>query len=106
MFRQSFPDLGLSLERGTENVPDDGRYHLSIHGEIVESFGAERSALKAYETLRQRLIIETGWSPDSTTPGKDELLARARAEADARAVQRESTRDKRANRTRKGGPGR
>lgn len=106
MFRQQFPALGLSLECGTDAVPTDGKYHLLVHGEVVKTFTSERSAMREYDALRKRLIAETGWRPEYTPPSREELWSRIRTEADAKAVQRESSQSKRANRTRKGGPGR
>lgn len=106
MFRVEFPALGLSLERATEAVPQDGMYHLLMQGKVVESFAKERPAIRAYEDLRQRLIQETGWTPDRPPPDRTDMLRRLRQELDARAVQAESSRSKHANRTRKGGPGR
>lgn len=105
MYRQRFPALALSLERGTEDVPDDGRYHLLVHGEVVESFARERPAVSAYEAMRKRLIAETGWTPESEPPSRDEVLARLRAEWDVRAVQADASRSKRAKAVRKGGKG-
>lgn len=105
MYRQRFPALALSLERGTEDVPDDGRYHLVVHGEVVESFPRERPATTAYEEMRRRLIAETGWTPELAPPSRDEVLARLRAESDVKAVQADSSRSKRAKAVRKGGKG-
>lgn len=105
MYRQHFPALGLALEQGTDDVPDDGRYHLSVHGEVVESFVRETAAVKAYDETRKRLIEETGWTPASIAPTKDEVLARLRSEMDVRAVQADASRSKRAKAVRRGGKG-
>jgi hypothetical protein len=36
---------GLSVEKGTDRVPDDGKYHLLVDGEIVLSTTVEALAL-------------------------------------------------------------
>lgn len=56
VFRQSFPAANLSLERATENVPDDGRCHLIVNGEIVKSFRSEKAAQAEYQTLRRAYL--------------------------------------------------
>jgi hypothetical protein len=38
-YRQSIPDLSLSIERSTEATPDDGKFHIIRHGEIVGPTG-------------------------------------------------------------------
>lgn len=105
VYRQAFPALGLSIEQGTENVPDDGRYHLLVHGETMNHFPNEAAALRGYEEARRRLIKETGWVPSSPAPKRDEILARLRAEMDLRAVQADASRSKKAKATKKGGKG-
>jgi len=57
-FRQSFPAAGVSLERGTENVPDDGRFHLVVDGKVAESFRSEKQAQQRYQELRQAYLSE------------------------------------------------
>jgi hypothetical protein len=51
MFRQTIPALGLSIEAATENVPDDGRYHVLDAGVILRSFKSLRGATIAYRRL-------------------------------------------------------
>lgn len=106
LFKQEFPALELSLERGTDRVPHDGHYHLVVAGQVVSSHASEGAATKEYARLRARLIEEVGWNPSSAPVSRDVLLNRLRLEADAHGVLAESTRNKRANRTRKGGKGR
>ncbi len=58
-YRRSVPSTGLSIERHTENVPHDRKFHLLRDGEIVLSFTSER---KAVETLHE-LLDELGYEP-------------------------------------------
>jgi hypothetical protein len=46
------PKYGLSLEKGTDGVPDDGRYHLLVDGEIVLSTTVEALALAEMEEVK------------------------------------------------------
>ncbi|MBI2954825.1 MAG: hypothetical protein HYY30_10965 [Chloroflexi bacterium] len=57
-FRQSFPAANLSLERATENVPNDGRFHLMLNGKIVKSFRFEKAAQAEYRALRKAYLDE------------------------------------------------
>jgi len=55
-FRQSFPAANLSLERATENVPDDGRFHLIVDGVIVKSCRSRKAAQAEYQALRKAYL--------------------------------------------------
>lgn len=57
-FFQSFPVAGISLERATENVPDDGRFHLLVNGKIIGSFRSEKQAQGCYQELRHAYVSE------------------------------------------------
>lgn len=46
--------LRLSVEKGTDNVPDDGRYHVFADGEIVLSTRVEAAAVAEFEELREQ----------------------------------------------------
>lgn len=59
LYRRFVPGTGLSVERHTENVPLDRRFHLLKDGEIIHSFTSER---KAVESLH-RLLDEIGYEP-------------------------------------------
>ena len=58
-YRQYIPDLELSIERATSDVPNDGKYYVR-HGRMI---------LGAYKTLKQarehfkRIVAETGYKP-------------------------------------------
>jgi hypothetical protein len=45
---------GVSIERGTPEVPDDGRYHVVVDGEIVLSTNVEAAALAEFEDIREQ----------------------------------------------------
>ena len=65
-YRQSIPDLGLSIERGTEATPDDGKYHLIRDGQSLGSF---RALKRAQEVFRQ-VVQESGYKPTPSTPAR------------------------------------
>lgn len=44
---------GVTVERGTDSVPNDGRYHVLLDGEIVLSTKVEAAALAVYEEHRE-----------------------------------------------------
>lgn len=50
------PSLNLSVEKGTSNVPDDGRFHVVKDGQIVASYKLFAPAEKRY----RQLINEAG----------------------------------------------
>jgi hypothetical protein len=56
--------LGLSLGRGTEDVPDDGRFHVVRDGVVVYASDSEKDALREYRQLRDRLLPPTERSVD------------------------------------------
>jgi hypothetical protein len=43
---------GLSVEKGTDRVPDDGQYHFLVDGEIVLSTTVEALALAEMEEAK------------------------------------------------------
>jgi hypothetical protein len=61
-YRHYLPALDLSIERYTNRVPADGKYHLVQKGNIIGSF---RSRKQAEEKFHQ-LVEESGYKPDST----------------------------------------
>lgn len=65
-YRQSIPDLGLSIERATEAAPDDGKYHLILHGQSLSSY---RSLKRAQEAFR-KFVQESGYQPTFPVTGK------------------------------------
>jgi len=49
VYRQSNLKANVALERGTENVPNDNRYHLLVDGKPVQSFRTLKEAKEVYE---------------------------------------------------------
>jgi hypothetical protein len=85
---------GLSVEKGTEQVPKDGRYHLLIDGEIVLSTPVEALALAELEEAKAA----------RQAPGR-ELLKREMAAIDVRAFLAVSHAEKLGRDRKKGGRG-
>ena len=61
-YKQYVPGFHLSLERGSDSVSADGRYHILQNGQIVASF---RMLKKAQEKLRE-LAKQAGYMPEET----------------------------------------
>lgn len=59
IYRHYVPNIGLSVERNTDNVPDDGRFHIVKGKKVIQSF---RSRKLAEEKFRQ-LLKESGFKP-------------------------------------------
>jgi hypothetical protein len=100
MFRQAVPNLGLSLEMGTDAVPDDGMYHVLLNGEPVLSTASKRKALARYKELREELAGDYERTPPHD---RQELLRKLKADAEIRAVLAASSNAKRAHATYKRG---
>ena len=58
-FKQYIPDIGLSIEKNTENVPQDNKYYLIHKGKIIESF----KTLKLAEVRFKEKVKEIGYKP-------------------------------------------
>lgn len=56
VFRQSFPAANLTIERATENVPNDGCLHLIVNGVIVKSFRSKKAAQTEYQERRKAYL--------------------------------------------------
>lgn len=75
------PRIALSLEQGTEAVPDDGRYHLVRAGSVITSFKQQAQALRAYRAERDRLLVAAGVQLEAPV-AEAEVLRRQIAEAE------------------------
>ena len=64
-YRQAVPAIGLSLERSTGRVPDDGCYYVLLRGELK---GRHRT-LKPAKIQYKDLLAASGWEPARTTGG-------------------------------------
>jgi hypothetical protein len=58
-YRQGIQAIDLFIERGTERVPADRRYHLVRQGTIVASFRTLRGAQRCY----RQLLEASGYVP-------------------------------------------
>jgi hypothetical protein len=70
------PDLELSIERSTENVPADGQWHLLRAGVEVGSF----RSLKAAQARWRQIVRDSGWKPAQREVDRDEARRREQAE--------------------------
>jgi hypothetical protein len=57
-YKHYIPDLGLSIEKNTENVPQDGKYYLLREGQIVRAF----RTLKKAEVAFREMVAEAGYT--------------------------------------------
>lgn len=85
---------GLSVEKGTDGVPDDGRYHVLVDGEIVLSTPVEALALAEMEEAKA-----------ARQAAGRELLQREKAAFDVRAFRAANYAEKQTRDQRKGGRG-
>jgi len=74
MYRQLNERAGISIEQGTDKVPDDNKYHVIQDCKIVGSF----RSLKQAEVVYRKLVTEKNLPPLSTEkkPSKEELAKR------------------------------
>ncbi len=84
----------LSVEKGTENVPDDGRFHVLADGEIVLSTRVEAAAMAEFEDLR-----------DQRNADRDRRLQELRGENAYVLMRVQSWYDKGARDSKRGGRG-
>ncbi len=58
-YKQSIPAIGLSLERGTANTPQDSHFYVLLNGGVQGRFRAMKQALALYKSL----LEESGYRP-------------------------------------------
>ena len=58
-YRQAIPDLNLSIEKATDKVPNDGKYHVLRNEEVLGSF----RSLKQAQELYRKMVQESGYKP-------------------------------------------
>jgi hypothetical protein len=85
---------GLSVEKGTDRVPDDGKYHFLIDGQVVLSTPVEALAMAEMEEAKAARQAEGRSS-----------LRNEMAAMDAHAFRAASYADKQGRDRRKGGRG-
>ncbi len=105
MYREGIPALRLSLEQGTDVVPNDGQWHIVFDGEVVASFASEKKARAEYRQRRDLLVAETGFQTSFRLPTSEEVLRREALDRELSALQAEARRSKRAKAVRRGGKG-
>jgi hypothetical protein len=88
------PKYGLSVEKGTDRVPDDGRYHFLVDDKIVLSTPVEALALAEMEEAKAARQAQ----------GR-QLLQREMAAFDVRAFRASNYAEKQGRDQRKGGRG-
>ena len=98
-FRQSIPSLGLSVEKGTENVPDDGCFYVLLQGRELLRTPSRLEAMTEYRRIRDARTI-----PSGQVDVRDALM-RQMAQSEAVAFLAQSSREKHARATKKGGKG-
>lgn len=59
-YRQAVPTVGVSLERNTGRVPNDGYYYVLLNGEVKGRYRSLRQAQSQYK----QLLADSGWKPD------------------------------------------
>ena len=65
-YRQFIPDLELSVERATDNVPQDGKYHVLKGGRDLGSF----RVLKQAQALFKQVVNESEYQPPPPPRGQ------------------------------------
>lgn len=99
-FVRAVRHLGVTLERGTEAVPDDGRYHVVYQDEIHYS-SANRSIVEAHFEL----LVEEVQAAHPELKSPREILAREQGFRDILSVRGEGRRRARSQQEAKGGKG-
>jgi hypothetical protein len=74
VYRQSNLKANVALERGTENVPNDDRYHLIVEGQVVNSYRTLKSGKDAYEKELASRNISTQVTEITMTEGARKAL--------------------------------
>ena len=64
----------VSLERATENVPRDGKFHVIAEGQIVKSVKSQKAALQAYREAIKATGKEPSPRDDSKTASASEIV--------------------------------
>jgi hypothetical protein len=99
MYEKRHYKYSLSIEQGTDAVPDDDQYHVVVNGEIVLSTRVFELAKIIFEERREELRIAAG------DPDPREVLRRESAIRDAKTLQSESSAQQSRKSSRRGGPG-
>lgn len=99
-FIRSVRHLGVSLERGTEAVPDDGKYHVVYEGKVRYSSANLTLAEANFELLADEVQQA---HPELKSPR--EVIAKEQGFRDILSVRGEARRRARSQAEAKGGKG-
>lgn len=73
-FRYTAMGTTLTVEKCTENVPDDGRYYLLDDGQALETFSSRKKAVARFrELLKERGYQPPEWEPNEVNPFDETL---------------------------------
>jgi hypothetical protein len=75
-YKHYIPDIELSIERGTDQIPNDGKFYIISKRHVIDSFKTRK---QAEEKFRQ-LVSESGYKPNTLEEKKlnagDETIER------------------------------
>ena len=104
IYRQGIPAIGLSIERGTEGVPDDGQFHVVLNGEEVFASRSQKAVTARYRVLKDELMpLKEGSAANAVNVGQ--ALRKEIADRQTSSFLAGSAHRKRANGVRRGGGG-
>ena len=98
-YKFGYDDENIYVEQGTDRVPDDDQFYIVLRGQPVEAHLNAKRALARLQQLLHNL------PEDGEFEAPDAKTQMMQAEMVHRFL-RQSSNEKRANRTRKGGKGR
>jgi hypothetical protein len=75
-YKQANMKANVSLEKGTENVPRDGQFHLLVDGKVVASFKTLRQGKAAYEKELAARNISTSVAEVTMTEAQRKQMLR------------------------------
>lgn len=79
-YRQSLPDLDLSIERYTDSVPADGAWYLLNGGKQLGRYRTLQAAKEGWDAF----IEKSGWTPPQRPIDAKAMLQRESGERWAR----------------------
>jgi hypothetical protein len=97
-YRYGYDEQDLFVEQGTERVPQDGQFYIVLRGQVVEAHPTSKRALA--RLMQVRFAVMSGGAVAS------DPRAKAMQEEITRGFLSDSSREKHAKVTRKGGKGR
>lgn len=65
-YKHYIPEINLSIEKGTDKVPNDGKYYIVSDGRITDAFKFRRQAEEKFK----RLVAERGYKPTTLQNAK------------------------------------